>query len=575
MFDNAKPFDPNQTIRKTSSDIREHYRTEAQKEEEPQIIGVLAKGGMGTIYEAEQYLPHRKVAIKKVDDPTDTTLQNNLIQEAMIMGSLDHPNIIPIHRILTDNPENPSVVMKLVQGSTFKDQITKGLTHHESLQVMLQVCYAVEYAHQQGIIHRDIKPSNIMIGNFNEIYLLDWGIAIDVGNPNLAIEGFVGSPSFMAPEMISGNPQHVTEKTDIYLLGATLHYAITGKSRYQSNDFDELLKLIEQAKPIVYPEEIPVELGKLINQACHKDPQRRPQSVSVFKQKLLEITLHWEAIQLIQEGKNRAKQCFVTTSKRIKEKLFQKARKDYEYALRIWPESTSAKQGLQFLLCHMISYHIDNKEYYMALHLYDAVDIKDPSFKQKINSLKEQLGHINQEQRRLVALGEANDFQSTMESSAKIAMLIGLGAIICATAANIYQFYLEITVGLELLLISSVVMMLVIGWLMYFYRSYWLKNLAMERMCSAAMGTLLCMSLNRLVALQNHTDVNAVLATDCFIFAFGTLMIAQIISYRYWISIFCCVVGLLATFIPTLALPCLSLISLVVSFGIWWAWRQN
>ena len=65
MFDNSKPFNPNQTIRKVSSDVREHYRTEAQKEENPQIIGILAKGGMGTIYEAEQYLPHRKVAIKK------------------------------------------------------------------------------------------------------------------------------------------------------------------------------------------------------------------------------------------------------------------------------------------------------------------------------------------------------------------------------------------------------------------------------------------------------------------------------------------------------------------------------
>ncbi|MEC7986826.1 MAG: protein kinase, partial [Myxococcota bacterium] len=94
---NEKPKDPDDTIRKFPAWASEDA-IQPSSQSIPQIIKVLARGGMGTIYEAEQYLPQRRVAIKKIDDPSDLELQNSLMQEAMIMGALDHPNIIPVHR---------------------------------------------------------------------------------------------------------------------------------------------------------------------------------------------------------------------------------------------------------------------------------------------------------------------------------------------------------------------------------------------------------------------------------------------------------------------------------------------
>ena len=199
----------------------------------PEILHVLAKGGMATIFEAKQRVPPRIVAVKQAEQIHDEELQQSLYHEAMIMGGLDHPNIIPIHQIVIEG-NRPSVIMKRVQGKTFKEFIHDGCSVLDSINIILQVSHAVEYAHQRGIIHRDIKPSNIMIGHYNEVYLLDWGIAIDQRNIRHAMSGLVGSPSFMAPEMLCGDPEQVTEQTDIYLLGSTLHYALTKTRRHDA-----------------------------------------------------------------------------------------------------------------------------------------------------------------------------------------------------------------------------------------------------------------------------------------------------------------------------------------------------
>ena len=564
--------DFDQTIRKNkngSSTTREQY----QESETPQIMHVLAKGGMATIFEALQKTPPRKVAIKQVE-LLDDELQNSLYYEAMIMGGLDHPNIIPIHQIFMED-NRPSVVMKLVRGQTFKEKIHEGCSALEAINIILQVSHAVEYAHQRGIIHRDIKPSNIMIGNFNEIYLLDWGIAIDQRNMTMAMNGLVGSPSFMAPEMLSGDPERVSEQTDIYLLASTLHYALTKTRRHEANSFVELFELIASSPQIQYPPTIPIEVASLLNQACHQDPEKRPTSVHIFREELLNIRNHWEAIQLAMEGQESAQRCFESVEIERKEIYFQKARQDFEYAQRIWPESEVASSGHSKLLLHMLDWYIEEKHPHKAHQLYMSREHKDPDVLRKITMLFEGNTVLNEEQLRLLRIGQANDFIQTKETSATFSRIIGMGAIIMAFCGNVMQFVYQLPLDNEVLYYSALSILVLIVCLMYVHRQAWRNNHSMERMCISALGTVTFISLNRYVAMMSDVDPNHVLTTDCFAIGFGTLMVSQIVSYGYVIPFLCAAIGVLAAVFPALSLPCLSLLTLVVPFGMWWAWKQR
>ena len=117
---------------------------------------------------------------------------------------------------------------------------------------MVQVANALEYAHSHGILHRDIKPENIMIGNFGEVYLLDWGIALHKGTQEKANHILVGTPSYMAPEMLSGDLNLIDERTDIYLFGATIYELVTGHPPHGVGTISEVLQRVKAQEEMDY-----------------------------------------------------------------------------------------------------------------------------------------------------------------------------------------------------------------------------------------------------------------------------------------------------------------------------------
>ena len=156
--------------------------------------------------------------------------------------------------------------MKRIEGDTILDLITPVGVHGSTdsdvslrklLNVLRQVCNGLEYAHSKGVIHRDIKPENIMVGSFGEVYILDWGIAVS----NFDLLSFpmhlLGRQSYIAPEMLSGNPRDVDARTDVYLLGTTLHHILTGEVRHTGDSIRAVLEAAKVSAPYRYDSKHP------------------------------------------------------------------------------------------------------------------------------------------------------------------------------------------------------------------------------------------------------------------------------------------------------------------------------
>jgi serine/threonine protein kinase len=174
---------------------------------------VLGTGGMGVVERAEDVDIGRPVAIKRLlPEATHPFGVARFVSEIRIVGSLDHPNVVPIHDVGVDDDGRYFFVMKYVEGQTLADVIDKlaagdPLTHafwtfERRAELMIAVLQALEYAHERGVIHRDVKPENIMVGSHGEIRLMDWGIAKHVGvqEPGEANGALIGTPAYMSPE---------------------------------------------------------------------------------------------------------------------------------------------------------------------------------------------------------------------------------------------------------------------------------------------------------------------------------------------------------------------------------------
>ena len=220
------------------------------------LVGRVGSGGMGTVYEAEDSVLGRRVALKVLDLPdAGDELSARLIREAHILARLEHPGIVPVHDAGTLADGRVFYAMKFVEGERL-DALAKRMdTLSDRLRIFQRICEAVSFAHARGILHRDLKPENIMVGSFGEVLVMDWGVAkiirdergvrearrsseaevlphvasgsVDVHSaPKTAHGTILGTPGYMAPEQARGEIDKLDERTDIYSLGAILQFLV-------------------------------------------------------------------------------------------------------------------------------------------------------------------------------------------------------------------------------------------------------------------------------------------------------------------------------------------------------------
>lgn len=281
---------------------------------------LLGRGGMGMVWLRHDRQIGRQVAIKTLrqDKQTDRA-RERFLREARIQAQLDHPNVVPVYDLGFDGEQNPWFSMRRVAGKTLASIISEGgpYSARRLLTALSQICLAVDFVHRRGVVHRDLKPENIMLGEFGEVYLLDWGIAdlrrgsaeasedslasggrenalIDLDGATVAglplpstaraqasrqgMAKVIGTPGYIAPELLFGEP--ITPAADIYSLGAILFEAVTRERLHAGKStlavVQSTIEGPEHRPSARAPQlELPPELDTVIGKAIAREPADR------------------------------------------------------------------------------------------------------------------------------------------------------------------------------------------------------------------------------------------------------------------------------------------------------------
>jgi PAS domain S-box-containing protein len=286
-----------------------------------QLTRLHATGGIGRIWLARDAELGRDVALKELrpERADDAALWSRFLKEARITGQLEHPGVVPVYE-LARRPENqqPFYTMQFIKGRTLTEAAQsyhhkRKAGHADSLEFVtllnafVAVCNTVAYAHARGVIHRDLKGQNVVLGDFGEVVVLDWGLAKLVDRPDAAMppiavdsdhtappdqtaEGqTIGTPAYMAPEQAAGRLDLIDRRTDVYGLGAMLYEILTGHAPFLGSDTLEVLRRVreeEPSPPRTHWPDVPPALEQVCLHALAKRASDRPASASALAQEV-------------------------------------------------------------------------------------------------------------------------------------------------------------------------------------------------------------------------------------------------------------------------------------------------
>jgi ATP/maltotriose-dependent transcriptional regulator MalT len=254
----------------------------------------IGHGGFGVVYRCAQPLLDRAVAVKVLTADLDSENLDRFLREQHAMGRLSgHPNIVTILQVGTTSTGRPFIVMPYHAKNSLEALIRRHgpLDWHETLRIGVKLAGALEAAHRAGILHRDVKPGNILLSEYGEPELTDFGIARIAGGFQTATGVITGSPAFTAPEVLGGETP--TPASDVYSLGATLFCALTGHAAFERRSGEKVvaqfLRITSQPIPDLREQGLPADVAAVIERAMARDPAARPASAAAFGDELREV----------------------------------------------------------------------------------------------------------------------------------------------------------------------------------------------------------------------------------------------------------------------------------------------
>ncbi len=264
---------------------------------EYEITALLGSGGMGAVYEAEDRKTGRRVALKVLSDRLESPEhRHRFLREGRLAASYNHPNSVYIFG--TEEIEGtPVITMELVQGGTLQDRVKAAgpLPIDEAVDAVLQIIAGLEAAENAGVLHRDIKPSNCFVDSDGSVKIGDFGLSISTAPRMDSFQtetgAILGTPAFASPEQLRGD--EVDVRSDIYSVGITLYYLLTGRTPFQASQMMRLLAtVLEQPAPSPreFRPEIPHGLAKVILRCLAKRPEQRFSDYPALRKALLPYT---------------------------------------------------------------------------------------------------------------------------------------------------------------------------------------------------------------------------------------------------------------------------------------------
>ena len=557
----------------------------ALTEEYAQKIEILGEGGMGIVYLAEQKTPKRHVALKALKRH-NPTLEKLLLQEAMITGSLSHPDIIPIFEI-SQTEHGLEVMMQKVDGKTLQEMINgqpqKGEDLRFCISVLLRVCQALEYAHTKNVVHRDIKPENIMYGHFGEVYLLDWGISFNLDEAKYT-QLLVGSPAYMAPEMLDGDASRITKQTDIYLLGATLFEICTGQPPHGGANLDEVFESIRQSIPQKFPDDVFKQLEHLYQFACQCTPHDRPESVTEFRMLLEDCLQHWEAAKLAenaQELLQKLKESVESSPSTTNDlhigatdyfEYYIKSRFGFEQALEMWSTCPNANEGRMEVLLVMLEHSLAQKEVSLALSLLQTLQADYPE-KVDLSAFENRVKELEADNRRAIRLLDAFDVSRSQEGRK---VTVG-GLFIVLIGLFLYGYYNHLTVGMSTFTLIRFSVALTIATLFpvgIFLKTF-LSNAVGRQLLTTFICVLFGINFNRFVGHYNEIDPLTVMSIDQCIIACSLANSRPAIPNSFSLAILGFCTGMISFLIPVASYPLTLLYALITFIVIAKGWIER
>lgn len=345
---------PKQLSTKKIRDYKKGRPFPEPTEPEYELLKKLGEGGMGLVFMARQRSIDREVALKMLKPKTakDPEQRAKFLTEAVVTGDLDHPNIVPIYDVGSSPDDALFYAMKKVEGTPWLDVVLER-SLEENLDILMRTADAVGFAHSRGVVHRDLKPENVMLGAFNEVLVMDWGLAYSTegfrkSNSVTESTSMGGTPAYMAPEMATGPINQIGPRSDVYLLGAILFEIVTGKPPHAGKNAMKCLmsaarnKIRDADTERAKRNDPTGELLKIAMKAMASKLKDRYQTVEEFQAGIRDYQSHTESITLTLRALDELREA----KKKQDYDLFSRARFGYEEALNLWGANKHAQKGL-------------------------------------------------------------------------------------------------------------------------------------------------------------------------------------------------------------------------------------
>jgi len=398
-----------------------------------EIEGTLGEGGMGVVRLATQRSVGRKVAVKTLRAGVRaTTGAAKLLHEGWTTGALEHPNVVPVYDIGTRADGAPFIVLKRIEGQDWSTLLSDAATVSErfgvddllewNLRTLMQVCNAVHFAHSRGIVHRDLKPENVMIGAFGEVYVVDWGIAVSLrddfgGRVPLASHAtrLAGTPCYMAPEMLVDDMGALSERTDVYLLGAILFEVLAGHPPHTGKELMAIFSQVLISEPEL-PDGAPDELAHICRKAMSRSSDDRYRSAEELRLALQDYLSHAGSVRLARGAELSLERLLEATALPPGETerarlydLLGECRFGFRSALGAWPENEDARRGLERAVVAMVDAEIDRGDPHAAELLLSELPDAPAAVRRRVDEARADKARAEQKAEAQRELGASLD----------------------------------------------------------------------------------------------------------------------------------------------------------------------